>query len=64
MIGDDERGYTRSVLSRFTCRVGAERLRRTIDEKVVTLLRKSSVKEVDVILDASFIKAWNVMKPG
>jgi hypothetical protein len=63
LIGDDERGYTRSVLSRFTRRVGAERLRRIIDE-VVTLLRKSSVKEVDVILDASFIKAWSVMKPG
>jgi len=64
LVGDDERGYTKSVLSRFTRRVGAERLRRIIDEKVVTLLRKSSVKEVDVILDASFIKAWSVRKPG
>ena len=48
LIGDGERGYPRSVLSRFTRRVGAERMRRIIDEKVVMLLRRSGVKEVDV----------------
>jgi len=39
LVEDGERGYPRSVLSRFTRRVGAERLRRIIDEKVVMLLR-------------------------
>jgi len=63
LIGDGERGYPRSVLSRFTRRVGAERLRRIIDEKVVMLLRRSGVREVDVVLDASFIKAWSIRYP-
>jgi len=63
LIGDGERGYPRSVLSRFTRLVGAERLRRMIDEKVVMLLRRSGVKEVDVVLDASFIKAWSIRHP-
>jgi len=63
LIEDDERGYPRSVLSRFTKRVGAERLRRIIDEKVVMLLRRSGVEEVDVVLDASFIKAWSIRNP-
>jgi hypothetical protein len=43
--------------------VGAERLRRIIDEKVVMLLRRSDVREVDVVLDASFIKAWSIRHP-
>jgi transposase len=64
LIKDGERGYPRSVLSRFTRRVGAERLRRIIDEKVVMLLRRSGAEEVDVILDASFIKAWSIRHPG
>ena len=63
LIGDGERGYPRSVLSRFTRLVGAERLRRMIDEKVVMLLRRSGVREVDVVLDASFIKAWSIRHP-
>ena len=42
LIEDGERGYPRSVLSRFTNLVGAERLRRIIDEKVVMLLRRSA----------------------
>jgi hypothetical protein len=57
LIEEGERGYPRSVLSRFTKRVGAERLRRIIDEKVVMLLKRSGVEEVDIVLDASFIKA-------
>ncbi len=60
---DGEKGYPRSVLSRFTRLVGAERLRRIIDEKVVMLLRRSDVREVDVVLDASFIKAWSIRHP-
>jgi transposase len=63
LIEDDERGYPRSVLSRFTRRVGAERLRWIIDEKVVMLLRRSEAREVDVVLDASFIKAWSIRHP-
>jgi hypothetical protein len=63
LIEDDERGYPRSVLSRFTKLVGAERLSRIIDEKVVMLLRRSGVEEVDVVLDASFIKAWSIRHP-
>ena len=63
LIEDGERGYPRSVLSRFTTLFGAERLRRIIDEKVVMLLSRSGVKEVDAVLDASFIKAWSIRHP-
>ena len=63
LIGDGERGYTRSVLSRFTRRVGAEMLQLIIEEKVVRLLRRSRVEEVDAVLDASFIKAWSIRHP-
>jgi hypothetical protein len=35
LIQDDEIGYTRSVLSRFTKRVVAETMRLIIEEKVV-----------------------------
>ncbi len=35
LIKKDERGYPRSVLSRFTHRVGAEALRLIIEEKVI-----------------------------
>ena len=63
LIGDGERGYPRSVLSRFTRLVGADRLQRIIDEKVVMLLRRNGVKEVDAVLDASFIKAWSIRHP-
>jgi transposase len=63
LIKDQERGYPRSVLSRFTTLFGAEKLRRIIDEKVVMLLRRSGAREVDVVLDASFIKAWSIRHP-
>jgi hypothetical protein len=59
LIEDGERGYSRSVLSRFTTLFGAEKLRKIIDEKVVMLLSRNRVKEVDAVLDASFIKAWS-----
>jgi hypothetical protein len=55
LIKKDEGGYPRSVLSRFTHRVGAETLRLIIEEKVITLL--------DAVLDASFLKAWSVRHP-
>ena len=63
LIKKDERGYTRSVISRFTRRVGAERLWLIIEEKVVMLLRRSHVEEVDAVLDPSFIKAWSIRHP-
>jgi transposase len=63
LIEDDERGYPKSVLNRFTRLVGAERLRRIIDEKVIMLLKRNRVKEVDAVLDASFIKAWSIRHP-
>ena len=63
LIEDDERGYSRSVLSRFNRRVGAERLRRIINEKVVMLLRRSEVEKVDMILNTSFIKAVSIRHP-
>ena len=63
LIEDGEKGYPRSVLSRFTQLVGAEQLSRIIDEKVIMLLRRNRVEEVDAVLDASFIKAWSIRHP-
>ena len=63
LIKKDEGSYPRSVLSRFTHRVGAETLRLIIEEKVIMLLRRSRVEEVDVVLDASFVKAWSTRHP-
>jgi hypothetical protein len=64
LIETDEGGYPRSVISRFTHRVGAETLRLIIEEKVIMLLRRSGVTEVDVVLDASFLKAWSIRNPA
>jgi hypothetical protein len=63
LIKVDEGGYTRSVISRFTTRVGAETLQLIIEEKVIRLLRRSKVEDVDVLLDASFLKAWSIRHP-
>jgi len=63
LIKVDERGYPRSVLSRFTHLVGAEALRLIIEEKVILLLRKAKVEEVDAVLDPSFIKARSIRHP-
>jgi hypothetical protein len=63
LIRKDEGSYPRSVLSRFTRRVGAETLRLIIEEKVIMLLRRSRVEEVDAVLDASFVKAWSTRHP-
>ena len=63
LIKEDEKGYPRSVLSRFIRKVGEDNLTRIIEEKVVKLLRSNSAGEVDVVLDASFIKAWSTRHP-
>jgi IS5 family transposase len=63
LIKRNERGYPRSVISRFTRRVGAETLQLIIEEKVIWLLRRSKVEDVDVLLDASFIKARSIRHP-
>jgi hypothetical protein len=64
LIRSRQRGYTRSVISRFTRRVGAETLQLIIEEKVILLLRRSRTVEVDVLLDASFIKARSIRNPA
>jgi hypothetical protein len=64
LIETDEGAYPRSVISRFTHRVGAETLQLIIEEKVIRLLRRSGVTEVDVVLDASFLKAWSIRDPA
>jgi hypothetical protein len=64
LIKKNEGGYPRSVISRFTHRVGAETLQLIIDEKVIWLLRRNGITEVDVVLDASFLKAWSIRNPN
>jgi hypothetical protein len=59
LIKPGEKGYPRSVLSRFTRKVGEDNLTRIIEEKVVKLLKQNNAKEVDSVFDASFIKAWS-----
>jgi len=63
LIKDKEPEYPRSVLSRFSRKVGEDNLNRIIDEKVVKLLRSNKAREIDVVLDASFIKAWSTRHP-
>jgi hypothetical protein len=63
LIKEDEKGYPRSVLSRFIRKVGEDNLTKIIEEKVVKLLKSNSAGEVDVVLDASFIKAWSTRHP-
>jgi transposase len=63
LIKTGEKAYPRSVLSRFTRKVGEANLNRIIDEKVTALLRNNQPEEVDVVLDASFIKAWSTRDP-
>ncbi len=63
LIKPGEAAYPRSVLSRFTRKVGEDNLNKIIDEKVILLLKSSQAKEVDVVLDASFIKAWSTRDP-
>jgi transposase len=63
LIKIDETGYPRSVLSRFIRKVGEDNLTRIIEEKVVKLLKRNDAKDVDAVLDASFIKAWSTRHP-
>jgi hypothetical protein len=63
LVKPGEAGYPRSVLSRFIRRVGEDNLTRIIEEKVVKLLKRNDVKDVDAVLDASFIKAWSTRHP-
>jgi hypothetical protein len=62
-IKENQKGYTRSVMSRFSKRVGQDNLNRIIDQKVIELLKSQQTNEVDVVLDASFIKAWSIRHP-
>ena len=55
LIKPCETGYPRSVLSRFTRKVGEDNLNKIIDEKVVKLLRNNQPRRVGVVLDVSFI---------
>jgi len=64
LIKKKQAAYPRSVLSRFTGKVGEDNLNRIIDEKVISLLKCHREKEVDVVLDASFIKAWSTRDPA
>jgi transposase len=63
LIKTGEAGYPRSVLSRFIRKVGEDNLTRIIEEKVVKLLKRNDAKDVDAVLDASFIKAWSTRHP-
>jgi len=63
LIKPDEKGYTRSVLSRFIRKVGINRLIKIIEEKVVKLLKRNGARDIDSVFDASFIKAWSTRDP-
>ena len=54
LIKGSQKGYTRSVLNRFSKRVGEENLNKMIDSKVTKLLKEQQSREVDVVFDASF----------
>jgi transposase len=63
LIKKKQTAYPRSVLSRFSRKVGEDKLTRIIEEKVVKLLKQNDAKEVDAVFDASFIKAWSTRHP-
>jgi hypothetical protein len=63
LIKPGEKGYPRSVLSRFIRKVGEDNLTRIIEEKVVKLLKRNDAGDVDAVFDASFIKAWSTRDP-
>jgi hypothetical protein len=50
-------------MSQFSKRVGQDNLNRIIDQKVIKLLKSQQSSEVDIVLDASFIKAWSTRHP-
>jgi len=47
----------------FTRRVGVHRLKSIIQGKVVNLLKRNCARDVDAVLDTSFIKAWSIRNP-
>jgi hypothetical protein len=63
LIKKKEAAYPGSVVSRFSGKVGEDKLTKIIDRKVVKLLKQNDTKEVDAVLDASFIKAWSTRDP-
>jgi hypothetical protein len=63
LVKPGEKGYTRSVLSRFIRQIGETRLINIMEEKVVKLLKHNDAPCVDSIFDASFIKAWSTRDP-
>jgi hypothetical protein len=63
LIKKKQTAYHRSVLSRFSQKVGEDILTRIIEKKVVKLLKQNNAKEVDAVFDASFIKAWSTRDP-
>jgi transposase len=63
LLKPQEKGYTRSVLSRFTRKVGQDKISSIIEDKVIKLLKRNRSKQIDVVLDASFIKAWSTRHP-
>ena len=63
LIKKKQTAYPRSVLSRFSRKVGEDKLTHIIEEKVVKLLKQNNAKEVDAVFDASFIKAWSTRDP-
>jgi len=63
LIKPGEASYPRSALSRFTRKVGEDNINKIIDQKVISLLQGNRAKELDVVLDASFIKAWSARDP-
>ena len=63
LIKTAEKGYSRSVLTRFIRKVGETRLINIIEERVVKLLKQNGAARVDSVFDASFIKAWSTRDP-
>jgi len=47
----------------FTRRVRVHRLKSIIQGKVANLLKRNCARDVDALLDASFIKAWSSRNP-
>jgi hypothetical protein len=63
LLKQGEKAYSRSVLSRFARKVGADKLERIIEYKVIALMKRSNATGVDAVLDASFVKAWSTRPP-
>jgi hypothetical protein len=63
LIKPGEKGYARSILSRFIRKVGENRLIKITEEKVIKLLKRNVTEDVDSVFDASFIKAWSTRDP-